>query len=109
MQLLFSQPLLSTSSAHALSLCLGGIYVGSLYLSKHARLSFSSSGGGGTGIAVPREKQKDERWRDDPDVIRARLVAVSIATVVCCMVVFAVILDHTGVRKFFFALAPLAE
>jgi len=105
MQLLFSQPLLSTSSAHIISLGLGGIYVGSLYLSKHARLSFSTGGSkykasGPTGKGIPstfpRAKQKDERWRDDPDVIRARLVAVSVATVVCCLVVFAVLWSHVG-------------
>lgn len=40
-------------------------------------------------------KKERERWgRDDPDVIKARLAAVSVATVVCCLGVFAVVLFH---------------
>jgi len=39
---------------------------------------------------------KSERWRDDPDVIRARLAAVSVATVVCCLGMLAVLFYHVG-------------
>lgn len=39
---------------------------------------------------------KNERWGDDPDVIKARLAAVSVATVVCCLGVFAVLFYHVG-------------
>ncbi|PPR04293.1 hypothetical protein CVT24_013408, partial [Panaeolus cyanescens] len=120
--------------AHLLSIGLGLTYVGSLYLSKGARLSFRSGkkgtgkgrrvkvrgvgkgrvgGGGGNGgkdgededgeeeeeeqEEELRERQKydDERWRDDPDVIRARLAAVSGATVVCCLGV-GVLVGYVG-------------
>lgn len=77
-----SQPLISTSSAHYISLALGTIYVGSLYLSKNARLSLSSNRKG---------RGMGENLRDDPDVIWARMVAVSVATAVCCTIVAAVI------------------
>ncbi|KDR77595.1 hypothetical protein GALMADRAFT_245743 [Galerina marginata CBS 339.88] len=97
MQLLFSEPLLSTSSAHLMSLGLAVIYVGSLYLSKNARLSFAKAPRSAKGDgSEPRGKEKNERWRDDPDVIRARLVAVSVATLVCCLCVFGVLWAHVG-------------
>lgn len=107
MQLLFPKPLLTTSSAHLISLGLGAIYVGSIYLSKNARLRFNSrtrlkrthgngDGNSTAGEARERERQKNERWRDDPDVIRARLVAVSVATVVCVFCVFAVLWSNVG-------------
>lgn len=100
-------PIISSSSALFISLSFAVIYVGSLYLSKNARLSFVS-----TPYRVEpgredeeRKKMKDERWRDDPDVIKARLVAASVATVVCCLGVFAVLFNHVGgtvkVRAYF--------
>lgn len=70
------------------------IYVGSLYISKNARLSFTSDPNYGKR---ERERRPEERWRDDDDVIRARLTAVSIATVVCCLVfIFQDGLRHLG-------------
>ena len=93
-----SSPVISSFSAFLITLSFAFIYVGSLYLSKNARLSFVSQ----PYRANPgredeeREKMKNERWRDDPDVIRARLAAVSVATVVCCLGVFAVLLFHVG-------------
>ena len=92
-------PIISGLSAFLISLSFSIIYVGSLYLSNNARLSFVSE----PHRAKPgredeeREKMKNERWRDDPDVIRARLTAVSVATVVCCLSVFVVLLFyHVG-------------
>jgi len=96
MQLLFAQPVLTTTYAHLISLTCGVAYVGSLYLSQNARLSFVSHPAGtheGNG-ENPRQKLKDERWRDDPDVIRARMVAVAFATVACCLGVFCVLWIH---------------
>ena len=93
-------PIISSSSALLITLSFALIYVGSLYISKNARLSFVSK----PYRARPgredeeREKMKNERWRDDPDVIRARLAAVSVATAVCCLVVFAVLFYHVGSR-----------
>lgn len=86
--------------ANILSVGLGLTYVGSLYLSKNARLSFSSSKPNTTPDAPdqPRDKESNERWRDDPDVIRARLVAVSSATVVCCVGVYALV-GYVGAQE----------
>jgi len=92
-------PIISSSSALLITLSFAFIYVGSLYLSRNARLSFVSK----PYPAKPgreneeRKKMKNERWRDDPDVIRARLAAVSVATVVCCLGVFIVLFFyHVG-------------
>jgi len=112
MQLTFTKPLLTTSSAHFISLGLGTIYVGSIYLSKNARLRFTSKArlkrtphvighsneNGDAGEVRERERQRNERWRDDPDVIRARLVAVSVATFVCIFCVLAVLWFNVGAR-----------
>lgn len=91
-------PTLSRSSALLISLSSAVVYVGSLYLSKNARLSFVSK----PRPEKPgredqeREKMENERWRDDPDVMRARLAAVSGATVVCCLGVFVVLFYQLG-------------
>lgn len=88
-------PVISSSSALLISLSFAVIYVGSLYLSKNARLSFVSKPYRARGDEE-RKKMKSERWRDDPDVIRARLAAVSVATVVCCLGMLAVLFYHVG-------------
>ena len=91
-------PIISSSSALLITHSFAFIYVGSLYLSKNARVSFVSK----PYHAKPgredeeRKKMKNERWGDDPDVIKARLAAVSVATVVCCLGVFAVLFYHIG-------------
>lgn len=95
MPLVFSSPPISTPSAHGLTFLFALCYVGSLYISKNARLSFSKDVKP-TVYAIPREKTQDERWRDDPDVIRARLVAVTAATAVCCALVFALLWNFVG-------------
>jgi len=83
MPLVFPEPPLSTAFAHLLTFLFTSTYVGSLYLSKNARLSFSSNVAPAR-YDQPRRKENNERWRDDPDVIKARLLAVSLATAACC-------------------------
>lgn len=84
-----TKPLLSITSAHLLSGLFAFIYVGSIYASKNARLRFSKR-----KVNLPegqaRFKLQNERWRDDPDVIKARLLAVTSATLICCLIVFIV-------------------
>ncbi|KAI6123947.1 hypothetical protein EV401DRAFT_2056027 [Pisolithus croceorrhizus] len=84
MAFILSNPL-SIWSAHALAAIYTTAYVGSIYVSKGARLSFSKAKAH-LDFGYLRPKEKHERWRDDPDVIRARLVAVSIATVICFVI-----------------------
>jgi prenyl protein peptidase len=89
-------PLLSiqsipTISAHMLTLSFAVSYVGSLYISKNARLSFASRPPAPARNGEARQKVVNERWRDDPDVIKARLASVSLATFVCCVGVLAVV------------------
>ncbi|KIJ60308.1 hypothetical protein HYDPIDRAFT_117404 [Hydnomerulius pinastri MD-312] len=86
---------LSTTSAHVLAALFATSYVGSIYISKNARLSFSNTRAR-LDYGYARPKERDERWRDDPDVIRARLVAVSTATFLCCAMVFAVMNSVSG-------------
>lgn len=79
--------MIPTSTAHALAALFATCYVGSIYISKNARLSFSKTKVH-LDYGFARLKLQNERWRDDPDVVRARLVAVSSATLVCCAIVF---------------------
>ncbi|KAG2130786.1 CAAX protease self-immunity-domain-containing protein [Suillus bovinus] len=88
---MYSEPkaLLSITSAHLLSGLFASLYVGSIYAFKDARLRFSKR-----KVNLPegqaRLKFQNERWRDDPDVIKARLLAVTSATLICCLIVFIV-------------------
>jgi len=88
--LLFTRPVLSTTSAFFISFSFAAAYVGSLYLSKNARVIFASVKYDGDG-KTPRGKLDNERWRDDPDVIRARIIVVMFATLACCLAVFVVL------------------
>src|ERR1700722_14235175 len=83
-------PVISTTSAHLLTFAFALSYVGSLYVFKNARLLFHHRAVL-TRNGEPRQKKLYERWRDDPDVIRARLAAVCFATSLCCACVFAVV------------------
>ncbi|KAF7966557.1 hypothetical protein HWV62_37881 [Athelia sp. TMB] len=71
MPLVFPMPPLAPLTAHVLAITFAGAYVGSIYLSKHARLA--------------------GRPRDDPAVIKARLRAVALATLACCAAIVAVL------------------
>ncbi|KAF5340658.1 hypothetical protein D9611_007284 [Ephemerocybe angulata] len=42
-------------------------------------------------VLQERERRVNERWRDDPNVIRARRIAVSMASLTCCTAVEAII------------------
>lgn len=107
--LTFTAPQLLASTANTLSYVFSALYVGSIYASSRARLSFdhdpahSHANGHDTQPSElnnntaaststgPRPKMKNERWRDDSDVIKARLVAVSIATLVCFTIVYYIL------------------
>ena len=91
MPVVFRDPPISLFTAHCLAVFFAGSYVGSLYLSKNARLSFRK------GLVRLRQgeqraKEQNERWRDDPEVIRARLVAVSVSTLSSCITVLGLVL-----------------
>jgi len=106
--LTFTAPQLLSSTAYTLSYGFSFLYVASIYVSAGARLSFNpnpahsrANGRDSQPSEVnspaadtssgPRPKMRNERWRDDSDVIKARLVAVSAATVVCCTIVFHIL------------------
>ena len=66
--------------AHLAAFAYASVYVGSLYISKNTRLSFTSNSSN-SGVAGP---EQGRRLRNDPDVIKARLLAVSVASALCC-------------------------
>ncbi|KAF8192236.1 hypothetical protein K438DRAFT_1829918 [Mycena galopus ATCC 62051] len=76
---------LSLLSSHAFALLFGSSYVGSLYMTRNARLRFSA-----TPDAATRQHVQPGS-RDDPAVIRARLTAVTFATLLNCGVIYALV------------------
>ena len=83
------EPVLSVLQAHALAGFFAASYVGSLYVSQRARITYSSNN-------ANEQAKERERRRDDPDVIKARLTIVSLVTVLNCMVVFVVAWTSAG-------------
>ncbi|KAI0268288.1 hypothetical protein BC834DRAFT_868736 [Gloeopeniophorella convolvens] len=67
---------LSLRDAHLTNVLLTLGYVLPLYFTKYTRLSFSKTAANGS-----RLKESSERWRDDPAVIKARVLSVSMSTV----------------------------
>jgi prenyl protein peptidase len=80
MPLVFPVPPLSTKGANLVAFFFSASYVVSLYLSKHARLGNSSKSNG------PNATVSQNRTRDDPSVIKARMLAASTSTVLSCVV-----------------------
>ena len=64
---------LSLKDAHLINAVLTIGYVLPLYFTKYTRLSFSKT----QSNNASRSKNPSERWRDDPTVIKARLLSVS--------------------------------
>ncbi|KAH9848746.1 hypothetical protein C2E23DRAFT_937423 [Lenzites betulinus] len=97
MPLVFATPPISTSTAHAFAAFFTLSYVGSLYLSKSARLYFKNDVKGASDGRPSQErvKQSEERWRDDPDVIRARLLAATTSTVLSVGAVYGLVRSVT--------------
>lgn len=94
---------LTTAQAHVLAFFFASAYVGPLYVSKRTRLAFASKPLIANGRH--RGKQQHERWRDDDDVIRARLVACTLSTTLCILTVVLVNWRTLGkeVSRFAFA------
>ncbi|KIP05933.1 hypothetical protein PHLGIDRAFT_59425, partial [Phlebiopsis gigantea 11061_1 CR5-6] len=80
---------LSITQAHLLALAFAGSYVGSIYVSQHARLTYASNNS--TERAHERVRQ-----RDDSGVIRARLKAVAFSTTLSCLAVVEVAHVHSA-------------
>ena len=85
MPLVFPIPPLSTRGANLVAFFFSASYVVSLYLSKHARLGDSPKSN------HPNANRAQNRTRDDPSVIKARMVAASTSTVLSCIVVFLLV------------------
>ena len=76
--------LLSVPLANLLAGFCASSYVGILYILQQTRITYSSQSAEG-------QAKERARRRDDPDVIRARLIAVSVSTIVSCAVVVGII------------------
>ena len=85
MPLVFPVPPLSTGGANVVAFFFASSYVGSLYLSKHTRLGDFSKPNGSDANA------SQNRTRDDPSVIKARMLAASISTILSCVIVFLLV------------------
>ncbi|KAI0754126.1 hypothetical protein C8Q80DRAFT_1093736 [Daedaleopsis nitida] len=81
-------PSIPTWTAHAFAAFFTFSYVGSLYVSSRARLSFKKDASQNVHDGQERAKESDERWRNDPDVIRARLLSASLSTMLNIGVVY---------------------
>ncbi|TBU23869.1 hypothetical protein BD311DRAFT_781383 [Dichomitus squalens] len=95
MPLVFPSPPISLSTAHAFTAFFTFSYVGSLYATKNARLSFKSGVPSNVRDGEERAKDSDERWRNDPEVIRARLLAASLSTLGSVLVVYLLVQSIT--------------
>lgn len=96
MPLVFTSPPFTTLESLLLTTSFALIYVGSLYVSKHGRLSFVAKVVPPQRDGEERRRHESERWRDDPDVIRARLIAVTFASLVSCTIVFGALWQAMG-------------
>jgi len=96
MPVVFANPPISLSTAHSFTILFAGSYVGSLYISKSARLVFKKVFVRPLHEGEQRAKEYDERWRDDPDVIRARMTAVGLSTVSSCVAVIGLVWKLLG-------------
>ncbi len=84
--------LISLSKAHLLAGFCASSYVGILYALQQTRITYTSESAEG------QAKERAKR-RDDPDVIRARLAAVTISTLVSCAVVAGTIWHESGGKE----------
>ena len=85
MPLVFPVPPLSTRGANLIAFFFATSYVVSLYLSKHTRPGNSSKPNGSNANAP------QNRTRDDPAVIKARIVAASTSTTLSCVILFLLV------------------
>jgi prenyl protein peptidase len=85
---------LSATSSLLISGLIDGSYVGGLYVARSSRLPFVKTSHQYHG---ERARRPTERWRDDDDVIRARLKAALLSTCASCGVVYACVsLGYAG-------------
>jgi prenyl protein peptidase len=83
-------PQVSTWTAVGLGGGFAFSYVALLYIFKAGRLVFAARAVE-VGPGAERARLQNERWRNDPSVIRARLASVSLSTLASCGAVFAVL------------------
>lgn len=85
MPLVFPIPPLSTGGANVVAFFFASSYVLSLYLSKRSRIWDSPKANG------PNANASQNKTRDDPSVIKARMLAASTSTILSCIVVFLLV------------------
>ena len=83
---------LSLKDSHLINAVLTIGYVLPLYFTKHTRLSFSKTQENNGS----RSKNTSERWRDDPAVIKARLLSVSASMVASLFLMHYIVASDQG-------------
>ena len=93
MSLPFTLPVVEPAVSILLAGFVATSYVGSLYLFKSTRLIFAASAASVKGQTRTQERQQleGEQWRNEPRVIRARLTAVSLSSILCCGLVYMLV------------------
>lgn len=89
---------ISSLTATALALGFAFIYVGSLYVFPSTRLLFATNLDKATlGSPQPLDRERaklaHEKWRDDPEIIKARFMVIGLASAICCAIVSALLWD----------------
>ncbi len=84
------QTQLSLKDAHLINAALTIGYVLPLYFTKYTRLSFSKAQANNGS----RSKNPSERWRDDPTVIKARLLSVSASMIASLLLMHYVVVHN---------------
>ncbi|KAH9062728.1 hypothetical protein EDB87DRAFT_1605600 [Lactarius vividus] len=87
-----SQTPLSLKDAHLINAMLTIGYVLPLYFTKYTRLSFSKT----QANDGSRSKNPSERWRDDPTVIKARLLSVSVSMMASLSLMHYIVVTNQG-------------
>lgn len=84
---------LSLRDAHLINAVLTLGYVLPLYFTKYTRLSFAKT----PDTNTTRSNSSSERWRDDPAVIKARLLSVSFSTIASlCLMGYIITASPSG-------------
>lgn len=87
-----SQVPLSLKGAHLINAVLTIGYVLPLYLTKYTRLSFSKTQANNGS----HSKSPSERWRDDPTVIKARLLSVSASMIASLLLMHYIVVSQSN-------------
>jgi len=85
---------LSLKDAHLVNAVLTIGYVLPLYFTKYTRLSFSKTQANNLNWPRSSSRNPSERWRDDPTVIKARLLSVSASVIASLFLMHYIVISN---------------